>query len=259
MRRKTEQKHRLDCSCLWQQGMDRRIKYGAAALAWLLAAGDVAAATLTVTPSQDATLYEDPSGQLANGAGFGIFAGKVDATTGGRLRRGLVKFDLSAVPAGSTVTSVSLTINASKGNPPTATTLHRVTTSWGEGASHAGGNEGGGTTPLPNDATWTSRFFGTAQSWTNPGGDFVASASASAGVGLALGSVTWASPTMLGDVQGWVAAPASNNGWLLRGDEVTTGSTVKYDSRESTTPGLRPALTVIYTAPAAQVDDWSGY
>jgi len=51
------------------------------------------------------------------------------------------------------------------------------------------------------------------------------------------------------DIQGWLATPSTNFGWLLLGDETTLTTARRFDSRESA-PGLRPALQIIYaTAP----------
>lgn len=214
--------------------------------------------TVNLSPSQDATLYEDPLGQIANGAGSELFAGRVNTTSAGKLRRALVQFNLSGIPSGSTVTSASLVMTSTlQGNPPTFTSLHRVLASWGEGASQAPANEGGGTAAAANDATWTSRFFGTALNWINAGGDFASAATTTATV-LALGQVNWSGGTMVSDVQAWVTNPTSNFGWLLRGDESVLNTTMRYDSRQNATVAVRPVLTVIYTPPA-DVQNWVEY
>src|SRR5207253_30785 len=93
------------------------------------------------------------------------------------VRRGLIRFDLSTVPAGSTVNSVTLTLNMSKTkNGAQTIALHRVQQAWGEGTSKAGtggtgSGEGDGIQATAGDATWTFTFFST-QSWTTAGGDF---------------------------------------------------------------------------------------
>jgi MYXO-CTERM domain-containing protein len=51
-------------------------------------------------------------------------------------------------------------------------------------------------------------------------------------------------------VQGWLDAPGTNFGWLVQGDEVTVGSAKRFDSRENSTVGFRPALEITYTVPA---------
>jgi hypothetical protein len=121
---------------------------------------------------------------------------------------------------------------------------------WGEGTSDPAGSEGGGAPATPGDATWLHRFFNTTL-WTNQGGDFVATASATRSVsGVAF--YTWG-PTaaMRADVQGWLNTPASNFGWLLLGDEISLESARGFDSKESLTVANRPVLNVTYTAPTA--------
>ncbi len=69
------------------------------------------AATISIMPSKDNTLYEyDPAeGDHSNGAGFHFFAGENGM---GELRRGVLAFDISGIiPAGSTITAVSLTMS----------------------------------------------------------------------------------------------------------------------------------------------------
>jgi len=127
------------------------------------------AVNTTLTPSQDNTLYQDPSGLLSNGSGVSFFAG----TTSSRqaVRRGLVQFDTSSIPAGATITSATLTLFMSQTiSGPVNVSLHTVLASWGEGASNAvSGGGGSGAPSAPGDATWIHRHFST-DTWTNPGG-----------------------------------------------------------------------------------------
>src|SRR5262245_48154830 len=60
-----------------------------------------APAMLTLTAVNDNTLYQDPSGNLSNGAGQHFFVGDTGQLTN-NIRRGLIKFNLSGIPAGST-------------------------------------------------------------------------------------------------------------------------------------------------------------
>jgi hypothetical protein len=138
------------------------------------------AAIIVINPSKDNTLYEyDPAeGDHSNGAGFHFFAGENGM---GELRRGVLAFDIAAtIPAGSTITAVSLTMNMSM-TPAGAliVELHKVLADWGEGTSHAPMGEGDGASATPNDATWRHRFFDSVF-WTTQGGDFSATVSASA-------------------------------------------------------------------------------
>ena len=206
--------------------------------------------SVSLQPDQDNTLYEEPTGALSNGAGDFIFAGRASTTQQGAIRRGLIRFDIagSALPAGATIDSVRLRMNMSRTIAgPNTISLHRVTADWGEAGSLAPGAEGGGAAPETGDATWIHRFFDTDQ-WTNPGGDFVAGASASTQV-QTTGIYTWASTTMRADVRGWQADAASNFGWIVIGDETAETTAKRFDSRDIDNTANRPQLTIFYTRP----------
>lgn len=202
------------------------------------------AAIIVLNPSKDNTLYEyDPAeGDTSNALGLHFFAGE---TGMGELRRGVVAFDIAGhIPAGSTVTAVSLSMNMSRTAVETARTveLHKLLADWGEGTSDAPGEEGDGAPATSNDATWRHRFFDTIF-WTNEGGDFSATITASQSVG-AIGQYTWTSAQMVADVQEWLDNPANNFGWLVLGDESTIATAKRFDTRESASP---PVLTIQYT------------
>ncbi len=173
----------------------------------------------------------------------------------------MVKFDLSSVSRGSTISSASFsfTINLV---PPAATgaiiNLHTVNQNWGEGASNAPGAEGRGTTAQVNDATWLHRFFDTL-AWDNPGGDFSAMAVSSESISSSPQSVIFSSnPQLVAAVQDWVDNPASNHGWILLGDEVFPRNARRILSREHEGPG-NPLLSIEFTpAPARPVPAITG-
>jgi hypothetical protein len=205
-------------------------------------ASSATAAIININPNKDNTLYEyDPAeGDHSNGAGFHFFAGE---NAMGELRRGVLAFDVAgAIPPGSTIVAVSLTMNMSM-TPAGALTveLHKLLADWGEGTSHAPMGEGDGAPATPNDATWRHRFFDTIF-WTNEGGDFSATVSASQSVG-GIGQYTWTSAQMVADVQSWLDDPASNFGWLVLGDESAAATAKRFDTRESASP---PMLTIQY-------------
>ena len=215
-------------------------------LAGLLGLSGVSAAvTVTIPASQDNTLYENATGATSNGVGEYVFTGR---TKDGLVRRGVMRFDVAAnVPAGATITGVSLQLHVSRVANSTFrfTSLHRLTSSWGEGTSNAGQNEGQGGPSATNDATWIHRFF-PATTWAVSGGDFNATASASLGI-TGNGTYTWTSPAMVLDVQAWLDIPADNFGWLIRGDESVVETAKRLDSRENGQAASRPALVVDYT------------
>jgi hypothetical protein len=201
-----------------------------------------------IPPFKDNTMYEE-DGDLSNGQFPYVFTGRTLGSLGTSSRRALLAFAISdSIPAGAVIDSVQLTMHVSKErtNAQRATSLHRVTADWGEGTSNSGGGGGSGVAATTNDATWVYRFWNTVM-WSTPGGDFAAGASATTNIG-AIGFYMWKSTQMKTDVQAWLDTPAGNFGWVMIGDEATTGSAKRLDSRENI-PANRPKLKVFYTIP----------
>ena len=225
--------------------MGKRLMIVAAAAA---AVGSIAGAPLaragsaSLLASKDNTLFEHPDGLFSNGAGQYLFVGETSAFG---LRRGLVAFDLpSAIPTNAFVTLASLDVVISRAQLQSNATLHVVTQNWGEGASDAGDPGGGGAVSQTGDATWKHAFFGSTL-WNNLGGDFNPAASATTSMGF--GGSTFADPQMAVDVQNWVANPATNFGWLMKGEEGVSQSAKRIDSRE-TGSSIGPTLNVSWNA-----------
>ena len=218
----------------------------------LLTALDASADTVVVPASKDNSTYSDNVNN-SNGAGDNIFAG---STSLGFVRRGFIAFDVAAaVPAGAIVDSVVLQLNMSRepaGAGSFPVSLHRVLADWGEGTSDAPLNEGQGAPATANDVTWTYRFFNTT-TWATPGGEFVATASATRPVND-IGLYTWRSPTMRDDVQAWLESPATNFGWMLKGVEGAFATTKRFDSSEDASSPNQPSLTVHYRVPTGVGD-----
>ena len=136
--------------------------WGMLSLAICVAAQSATAQEVTIEPSKDTTLFESAGGTLSGGANLGLYVGRTLALNGFKLKRGLVAFDIAgSVPAGSSVTSVTLQMNAIKTGdlPAYSVSLHRALADWGEGT--VGGNGGGGSAANAGDATWTQSFSGT--------------------------------------------------------------------------------------------------
>jgi len=196
--------------------------------------------TVLVPAARDNTLFVDPAGSLSSGAGTGLFAGNNSASN---TRRALVFFDVAAaIPAGATVDSVELRLNASSApnTTPQLFTVHRVLHRWGEGSSVSTG--GAGAPSAPGDATWIHRFYPDSL-WTTPGGDFDPAPHAVTTIGP-LGLHTWSGEALTLDVTGWFASPADNFGWLVRGNEDAASTVRLFDSRES---DVEPILVVHFT------------
>jgi len=223
-----------------------RISWLGCLILLVCACGALSAAQVTVPPSNDNTLYESATGSLSDGAGQYFFSGRTSQATGS-LRRSLMRFDIAAaVPAGATISSVTLTLHCSSAAGDVEVhSLHRLLTDWGEGTSDAAGAEGQGITATTGDATWLNTFY-PSSFWATAGGDFAAASSSDANVDLADAFYSWSSAQMAADVQAWLNQPATNFGWLLQGNESLSGTAKRFDSRESPTVSFRPALTITY-------------
>jgi len=207
---------------------------------------------VTLMPVADNTLYESASGDLSNGAGMHLYVGRTNQVSAS-VRRAVLKFDLSSIPATSTINAATLMLHMSRTTSAgQGIAVRRLLANWGEGTSNATGGlgEGGGGPATTNDATWVHRFYST-QLWNTPGGDFAAAASATTTVSD-IGNYSWSGAGVTADVQQWLANPAANFGWLVRGSEATGATSKQFDSRENPTAAFRPTLTVDFTAPQPQ-------
>lgn len=205
--------------------------------------------------NRDNTIFQQAAAPWkSNGAGPHTFSGKTGSSAGEAVRRQLTRFDLSSIPAGATLTSASVTyhvnLQVGEGFPMT---LHKLTADWGEAGSNAGSSKDGvGANAQNNDATWAHRFYHptTPVNWTTPGGDYTPAASATHNVTnfLSEPANTWSGGNLLADVQGWLAAPATNFGWILIGDESMAYTAQRLISRENASTSMRPRLDVTYTS-----------
>ena len=199
------------------------------------------------------TVIEDTfinSGSPGNNAGAtGWFDAGRDGVGG--VRRGLLRFDLSSIPAGSTVTSATLQLTVVKvpANGPVNSTfdLFRLLASWNEGTKAGSG----GAPATAGETTWNARILGTAN-WTAPGAKSNAAAAASAS--MAVGSTdnakySWTGLGLVADVQLYVNDPTQNFGWLLTSRAEASARSVRgFASRQ----GGAGTLVVVYT-PAPNV------
>lgn len=222
---------------------------------WLLTASRSEAVTMTFGAAKDATLYESATGALSGGGEDGFFAGRTVQVATDDARRALIQFNLSSIPAGSTINSVSLRLSVIRTNAtsPRPMTLHRLLGDWGEGTTvdpdRPNGGSGG---PAANgDATWIHQFR-PGDLWSAPGGDFSATASATTNVPTS-GAFTWnTSSGLVADVLGWVNDPTSNFGWLIKDAENTAGTSRRFASRENSVANNRPLLTIDFTPPVVR-------
>jgi len=196
---------------------------------------------VSLEPAKDNSLLESSTGTLSNGKGD-LYAGQNSAE---HLKRALLAFDLTEISPQSTINSAELTLTVIRAHASgdKLMSLHRVLTDWGEADSFYDG--GSGTAAQPGDATWIHASY-PDQQWTNPGGDFLETVSASQMVGPEEYAYTWNSTALLiADVQHWVDNPEANFGWILIGEEGGDFSSKRFFSREAASD--RPVLTIDYT------------
>ena len=153
----------------------------------------------------------------------------------------LLKFDLSSIPAGTTVSSAVLNLYLESLSSGTMqVSLYRVTRNWVEGTRSGTGTADG--------ATW--KTYDGSSSWGTEGGDHDPAATALTTVNATAGWYSWDTAAL---VTAWLATPASNNGMLLAGPSGGAGSgiTATFTSSDATgaSAGRKPQLSVTYTGP----------
>lgn len=192
------------------------------------------AATVVLTSVADTYLFSANATVNFDGDASGMLVG---TNAAGGVGRGLLWFDLSTIPGGASIESVSLSLYV--GNLATAgagktVALHRMLNGWDEAT-----------------ATWNEASGG--RNWSAPGGaagtDYVASSSAiSPGmVGASFLTVN-STVSLVSDVQGWVDNPLANRGWMLINQaEATLRSSGRIADGEAIIQAQRPALSVTYS------------
>jgi len=142
-------------------------------------------------------------------------------------QHGLLRFDLSALPAGATVDAAVLEVNVSNPVETGELLFYRLLEDWEE-----------------LEATWNNRRKG--QRWTAPGAAPPMSALPLAQASLSArdtGLFTVALPPIL--VQSWVDQPSSNFGVVMISTS-PDGRGGIFDSRDSHNTNLRPQLTITF-------------
>src|SRR5262249_23694516 len=112
----------------------------------LLVAVPCSASELIVNPFKDNSLIYSADGSLSNGAGQGLFAGRTNQGSPTDQRRALFAFDVSSIPSGSIINSVTITLylDRSSDSQSRNASFYRMLKDWGEGTSDAGGIGTGG-------------------------------------------------------------------------------------------------------------------
>lgn len=218
----------------------RKIVEVVATVVAIFAANVLSADSVTLIPTEDATISEK-SLDMPLGGQTTLDSGTTGPNEGLKMNRALLKFDVAAsIPTNATVTSVALTMTVVQA--PTATnlwfSLHKVLKGWSESV-----------------VTWTNRLSPAAP-WSAPGGaealDYSSSVAQSNFI-TGTGTFTFtSSSSLVADVQDWVSNPATNFGWILICEQEDLERSVrKFASRESSTATNRPSLEVHFTRPTS--------
>jgi uncharacterized protein YjdB len=189
-----------------------------------------ATSNLTLTASADVEIWNGTNGTTHNyGSCDKIYL------NGSPIQRDFLRFNLSSVPANSTINSATLNMVKTGGSTTsTEVSVHRVTNDWTEGTGSCSGSAG--------VANFNQRMPST--NWTSAGGDFNPSAEATTNVS-SNGSYSW---TVTSLVQGWYNNSFSNFGLMLKFATEGVSREMDFGSRENGTAGNRPTLTVNYTS-----------
>src|SRR5919107_2782861 len=184
--------------------------------------------TNVVTSVADAGLSE-LAPTTNNGSATTLKVGGDDPDPGGKDVYAALRWDLSQIPAGATVTSATVTLNISNPSPQTYG-AYELKKAWSEG-----------------QVNWN--VAATGAPWASAG------AKGATDRGSQIASVT---PTNVAPytftipvsvVQGWLNAPSSNNGIVLA--DTTNYDGFVFDSREGASP---PKLTINYTTSGVGTD-----
>ena len=210
--------------------------------------------SVTLRPVADTTLIETAPNNNLGGQPFANSGTTQNFTK----NRALFRFDVSAIPTGAQVNSVSLVLEVTRqpvdGYAPADFGLHRMLVSWGEGAQTTANpaSPGQGAPAASGEATWLARFAQTGPNWAAAGGlagtDFAAASSAGQSIyGTANSPYFFTSAPLATDVQMWLDNPGANFGWLLlANDEGPNFTARRFGSREDAINA--PQLFVQYSA-----------
>jgi hypothetical protein len=207
------------------------------------------ALTTNLVPVADTDLWQ---GAPDNNLGHQSYM-PIGTSNFGNRGRGLVKFDLSRIPASATVNSATMTLKIVFDHDGSlAIAVHRMLRDWTEGTG-IGGPGGGdiGSAAQTGEPTWNNRAhpdMGWGAAGGSAGVDFASAASVS--VTPAGAAVTFSSATLTAEVQAFVTDASTNFGWLVK--HVNEGTGFNGGRRIATREDSlnTPTLVVDYTVPS---------
>ncbi|MEM2885710.1 MAG: DNRLRE domain-containing protein, partial [Thermoproteota archaeon] len=150
---------------------------------------------------------------------------EVGYSTSAKIRRAIVKFDLTSIPAIAWVDSANVSLYVASFSQSFTIGIHRVQQSparaWTEG-----------------NVTW-NKYDGT-NSWTNAGGDFNGTATST----TTLSSSGYWNWTATYDVRNFVQTSSTNYGWILKSTTESSSYAVALSTKEATSN--KPKIYVSY-------------
>jgi hypothetical protein len=146
--------------------------------------------------------------------------------------RGLVKFTLTAIPAGTTILAARLHLYSTSSQSGSGA-IYPVLQDWTEGT---------GTGGAAGVANWSMRTA--TQSWTTAGAGTPGSAGAQIATFTTPGTGEFGIDLPVATVQGWVDTPSANFGLMI---SATGAADLSFASSNNATPANRPELVVTYT------------
>ena len=188
-----------------------------------------AAQSVVLNPTQDTWLSEKDKNRNYGASNRMSVEGDP-----GRLKRALLQFDVSSIPAGAVLTSATLTVwKQGANNAADSLAVHVVTQAWVEGT----GSNGSG-------ASWNT--YDGSNGWASPGGDYVATPSSVILAPLGNGPKTL---DVLSLVQAWVSGTVPNHGLLIRQLYENAGVNHPQHNFRTRDDTIQPTLTITYGAP----------
>ena len=198
------------------------------------------AANLLANNSAQVVAGQDTYIKLSNtGLNYGASTSLLIDRESTDLQRALLQFDLSAIPTNATITSATLTMQATQIDGQLNISVYEMLRAWVEGSGSGAAGA----------ANWNQSAPGT--NWTSAGGDFNATAVANLNTNTT-GQHSWSITSL---VQAWVNGSKTNYGLMVASPDGGGNRTATYDSSEGATP---PKLVISYTVPLPPVNTLPG-
>ena len=162
---------------------------------------------------------------IDQGAATSLIADYDSGGLGGVERRGLLKFDLSSIPAGSTIVGADLWLYVNTEGLGFA--INKMYTTWTASSTYTGM----GHHMAYNDVEAASVADAQHNNYDTR-------------VGYTKSKIP------LSTIQNWVNGSVTNNGWIIRGTDLSVaGDGQQFDSSEGATQAQRPKLVIRYVTP----------